>query len=76
MGYWGAPSQVFNETMAIDEGLINGSVFIKYVGWHLKNNIPTSGLPGHRPKPYNRTMVDPGGLLLDGIRSTRRTLLT
>ena len=44
MGYWGAPSQVFNETVAIDEGLMNGSVFIKYVGWHLKNNIPTNGI--------------------------------
>ena len=30
----------------------------------------------HRPKPYDRTLVDPGGLLLDGTRSTRRTLLT
>ena len=45
MGYWGAPSQVFNDGVAIDEGLMNRSVFIKYVGWHLRDNIPTNGIP-------------------------------
>ena len=44
-GLLGSTKSGFNETMAVDEGLMNGSVFIIYVGWHLKNYIPTNGIP-------------------------------